>query len=322
MDNKWSVEPIDEEVIGWNIIDNYSDAPEGMDSVAVVLINDDIQASKDNAALISTAPELLMACKRALVHLDKKLPLYDELEYLINKAEGLEGEVEVLSYFDDIDNIYPESVINIDFSENKCTFVSNAKMSEVFAFQDFGDEVGLIILNISGDFLFEENIDEYDLKYPIGHLISKTTFNDFIEFMSDKYTCLKEFMTEFDSQSEDVPLRSFINNIFFDEFANNYMRELSLMEYLEKYPLILDTDELYMDLSLPKFLEDCPHAIHADIEVSYNGQTVQGIIFYREKENKFFIYNQAQKSVSFFMIPNNDLDKECTSLKFIDLIQN
>lgn len=320
MDNKWSVEPIDEDVIGWNIIDNYSDAPNGMNSVAVVLINDDIQASKDNASLISTAPELLVACKRALVHLDKKLPLYDELEYLINKAEGLEGDIHTLSYFDDMDTIYPESVINIDFETNKCTFVSNAKMAELFAFQDFGDDTGLIVLNISGDFLFDETIDEYDLRYPIGHLLSKSTFNDFIEFMSNKFASLKEFMTDFDSQSDEVSFIAFINNIFFDEFADRYTKELTLFEYLDRYPLILDTEELYMDLSLPKFLDNCPHALHADIKVSYNGQSVTGIIFYREKEDKFFIYNQAQGSVSFFMIPNKDEDKNNTTLKFIDLI--
>ena len=319
--DKWTIEPIDDEVIGWNIIDNYSDAPEGLDSVAVVLINKDVEESKSNAALISTAPELLMACKRTLTHLDKKLPLYDEIEYLINKAEGLEGNIETLSYFDDMDNIYNDSVINIDFKENKCTYVSKATMFELFSFQSFGEDAGLIVFNVSGNFSDDDNFDEYDLKYPIGHLLSKSVYKDFTEFMADRYETLKDFMMEFDRQDDGVSFRGFLNDIFFDEFAFRYTRTLNLYDYLDKYPLVVDTEELYMDLNLPKFLENCAHAMHADINVTYKDQSVQGIIFYREKENKFFIYNQAQKSVSFFMIPNEEEDKKNTELEFIDLIQ-
>lgn len=322
MRSKWTIEPIDEDdVIGWNIIDNYSDAPEGYDSVAVVLINNDIEDSKSNAALISTAPELLVACKRALTYLDKNLPLYEEIEYLVNKADGLEGDINSLSYFDDMSDIYKESVLNLDFEQNKCSFVTNAQMSELFSFHNFGDEIGLILLNISGDFMYDENFDDAFLRYPIGHLISKKVYDDFIVFMTNKYENLKAFMTDFESQDNDVSLRSFLLDMFFDEFAYKYNRKMTLKSYLETYPLMLDSEELYMDLNLPKFLENCPYAMHSDIEVSYNEQKVTGIILYREKEDKFFVYNQEQKSAAFFMIPNLPEEKEIATVEFIDLIQ-
>ena len=38
-------------------------------------------------------------------------------------------------------------------------------------------------------------------------------------------------------------------------------------------------------------------------------------------EDKFFVYNQEQKSATFFMIPNILEETEQTTLEFIDLIQ-
>jgi len=322
MNSKWIIEPIDEDgVLGWNIVDSYSNEPEGYDSVAIVLANNNIEESKSNAALISTAPELLVACKRALTYLDKNLPLYQELEYLVNKADGLEGDIESLSYFDNMSDMYKESVLNLDFEQNKCSFVTNAQMSDLFSFHNFGGGTGLIVLNISGDFMYDENFDDAFLRYPIGHLISKKVYDDFIVFMTNKYENLKAFMTAFEAQNNDVSLRSFLLDMFYDEFAPKYHRQMTLKNYLETYALMLDSDELYMDFNLPKFLENCPYTMHSDIEVSYHEQKVSGIILYREKEDKFFVYNQEQKSATFFMIPNVDEETEVTILEFIDLIQ-
>lgn len=322
MNNKWILEPIDEDdVIGWNVIDTHSDAPEGYNSVAVVLVNNDIEESKSNASLISTAPELLIACKRALNYLDKNLPLYDEIQYLVNKADGLEGDIETLSYFDDISDTYKESVLNLDFKDNKCSFVTNATMSELFSFKNFGDGIGLIALNISGDFMYDDDFDDSYLRYPVGHLIGKQVYNDYVGFMSNKYPDLASFMNDFDAQESNISLRSFISDMFFNEFAENYIREMSLYEYTETYPLMVDTDDLYLSFNLPKFLENSPYAMHPDIEVCYREQVVKGVLLYREKDDKFFVYNQEQKTAAFFMIPNTDEEKKSATLKFIDLIQ-
>ena len=55
--SKWIIEPIDEEICGWNIYDSTKDVNDVSSSVAVVPINDDLDTSKCNAALISSAPE-------------------------------------------------------------------------------------------------------------------------------------------------------------------------------------------------------------------------------------------------------------------------
>lgn len=325
MRDKWILDPINEDFIGWNILEN-NQLTEDMNAVAVVLVDDSLEKGKDNAALISTAPELLDMCKKIINNLDRKSPIYEELENVICKAEGIEGNQEALNYFDDVDlsnSEYYESVINIDFAENKCTYLSNATMRETFSFHDFGDNVGLLALNITGENNYNDDVDEQILRYPLGHLLSRSVYEDFINYTSSIYPQLKDFMDDFDKEeNESLSLREFINNIFFDEFANNYIRETSLSEYLKEYPLVFDTDELYIEFSLPNFLEDCPHSLHADIEIYYNNQTVKGIIFFIEKENKFYIFNQEDNSVSFFMIPNDTQAKENTFLRYIDLTQN
>lgn len=318
--DKWRIEPFNDEIIGWNII--KSDDPTDNDylnSLAVVLCNEDLEESKSNAALISTAPELLDVCKRALTHLNKNLPLYDEIEYLINKAEGLEGDIESLSFFDDLEN-YPESVIEMDFKNNRCSYTSNATMNQLFLFQSFSDDVGLPMLNISGDFLVDDNFDMYDLRYPIGHIMSRNVFNDFVSYISDIYPTLKSFMTDFESQSEEVSLRDFVNDLFFKEFALKYKTCMSLDAYLDKYPLISDNDDIYMESKLPNFLENCPYAIHLDIIAKYNGQETQGVLLYNESKDTFYVYDQNDKSISFFMIPNSEEEKKKAMLEFIDLL--
>lgn len=325
MRDKWILDPINDDFIGWNILEN-NDSKEEMSTVAVVLVDESLEKGKENAALISTAPELLDMCKRILNSLNKKSPIYSELESLIYKAEGIEGNQTALSYFDDIDlagRDYFESVINIDFIENKCTYLSNAKMKETFSFHDFGDGVGLLTLNISSENNYNDEIDEQVLKYPLGHLLSYSVYNDFIQYMSNKYPQLKDFMNDFDKEENgELSLREFINNIFFDEFAYNYNRETNLYDYLKEYPLVYDTDELYIEINLPNFLENCPHSLHADIEILFNNQFVKGIIFYIEKDDKFYIFNQEDNSVSFFMIPNDDESKVNTTLRYLDLTQN
>lgn len=325
MRDKWILDPINEDFIGWNILE-YNPSIDDRAAVAVVLVDDSLEKGKDNAALISTAPELLSVCKKIFNDIDRTSPIYEELENVIYKAEGIEGNQEALGYFDDMDLTdinYFESVINIDFAENKCTYMSNATMKETFSFHDFGDDVGLISLNISGENNYNEDIDEQILRYPIGHLLSSSVYEDFIEYISGRYPQLKDFMSDFDNdENEELSLREFINNIFFDDFADNYIRELSLSEYLNEYPLVFDTDELYIEFNLPKFLENCPHSLHADIDISHNGQNVKGIIFYIEKEDKFYIFNQEDNSVSFFMIPNDEQSKNNAFLKYIDLIKN
>ena len=319
--DKWKIEPFNEEVIGWNII-KTNDTPneEYSNSVAVVLVNKNLQESKDNAALISTAPELLEVCKRALTHLNKNLPLYDEIEYLINKAEGMEGDLEALTFFDNLEE-YPESVIEINFKENKCTYTPDATMSQLFSFQAFADNDGLPMLNIDGDFLLDDNFDMYDLRYPLGHIMSRSVFNDFVAYASNVYPTLRDFMVDFEAQAQDVSLRDFVNDLFFNEFALKYKTEMSLDEYLSKYPLILDNEDVYMELKLPKFLENCPYALHLDIIAKFNGQESQGILLYNETKDNFYIYDQTEKSISFFMIPNTKEDKKKATLEFIDLLQ-
>lgn len=323
MEENWILDPINEEFIGWNILSENS--TEGhLSPVAVVLVDNDLEKSKNNAALISAAPDLLRISKELLDNMNSNHPMYKDLSYIIAKAEGRQGDLEILNCFDDFNlNVEEEaeSVINIDFKSNKCTYVSNAKMSEVFSYQSFGDNIGLLVLNLSTENNFED-VDEQSLIYPVGHLISHSVYNDFIEYLSGIYGKLKDFMSDFDRQDEGLSLRGFINNLFFDDFANNYIREITLEEYLDEYPLVHDTEELYIELNLPNFLEDCAHSLHGDIEVTYNGQTVSGIIFYIEKENKFYIFNHEDKSVSFFMIPNDDLSKQSTKLKYIDLIKS
>lgn len=282
--DKWRIEPFNEEVIGWNIVKSEDEVDdEYMNSVAVVLVSESLEESKSNAALISTAPELLEVCKRALTHLNKNLPLYSEIEYLINKAEGLEGDLETLTFFDNFEQ-YPESVIEMSFKDNKCTYISNATMNQLFSFQAFDDDAGLPMLNIDGDFLVDDNFDMYDLRYPIGHIMSRNVFNDFVSYASNIYPTLKSFMTDFESQAQEVSLRDFVNDLFFNEFALKYKTEMSLDEYLSKYPLILDNEDIYMELKLPSFLENCPYALHLDIIAKYNGQESKGVLLYNESK--------------------------------------
>lgn len=310
--SKWIIEPIDEEICGWNIYDSTKDVNDVSSSVAVVPINDDLDTSKCNAALISSAPELIDACTKALPYIPKDSELYEEIIYLINKSKGLTDDVSVLGYFDDIS----ESCIDINFEDNKCVYIPSATMRDLFFFEDLGDNAGLLGINISGDFpnMYLQN----EIQYPIDKLISKKVFNDFVEYMESIYPTLKDFMFDFDNQGNG--LRKFVSNVFLGEFSNKYNRTISLAQYLDEYMLMYDSEEFFINTQLPNFLKNSPYTPHSDITVKFRNESAIGIIFFNEKENKYYVFNKEDRAISLFVINNTKEHTENTILSFKDFL--
>lgn len=185
----------------------------------------------------------------------------------------------------------------------------------------FGKDIGLISLNVENISQNEENEDIFlNLQYPLGELISKETFDKFLEQITDKYTNISGLLDAVDDDYDDISLNYVINHDFKKEFRQKYFRELSLEEYLKLYPLVKDSDSIYLDIELPDFLENQQHSLHLDIEVVRNGTSTNGLIVYREEEDNFYIYNKDEKCVSFFIINNTEENLKNTKLKLYDFI--
>ena len=317
METKWNLEAIDEESDGWRVFENSPNSSENnQDTVAFVHLLDNLEQSESNASLISTAPELLAKCKEILGFLDKNSNTYKDLENLILKAEGKDYMNDELNYFRNYQEVVPKIVISFDLIANTCLYEKNASISELFFFEPFSDDLGIIGMNVSNN---NSSIDEMDMIYPINELISEEVYYDFVKTLDKQYSNLENFMKNYESVN-NLSFRDFLTNVF-DGFSKKYLKEITLKEYLDIYPLIKDNEEFYTNSNfLPKFLESAPHTLHTDIKITYNNQTVDGVLFYIEKENKFFLFNKKQKSINFFMIPNEDYSKSTTKVSFLDLI--
>lgn len=101
--NKWIIEPLYDEIIGWTIYNtNNTDKEHKEESevVAIIPIANNVEAAKSNTALISNAPELLDICIKALEYVDITSDLYRDMESIINKALCIEDLDENLLCFD------------------------------------------------------------------------------------------------------------------------------------------------------------------------------------------------------------------------------
>ena len=313
----WNIKPIEIEGLGWIIKENE-------ENVAMVLLEHDIDKSKNNAALIGTAPELLDLCNELLTHIDENSEVYEKAQVIIQKAQGLCGLEEELSYFDDFifkmeQNI---KVIEVDLDENKFSYKGEATMDETFGIVPVDDEIGILMIDISIKSTSDDIEEYYWMKYPIPDLISKNTYHKFIQCLSKKYSNLSELITDYEKQPEDVTFQEFLEDIFYGEFSEQFKRSLSLEDYLKEYHLVFDTEELYMEAELPTFLQGCSHIMHLDVEVTIKGETINGMIFYKESDDKYYIYNKEDKAVSLFMIQNTLEERSSTQIKFNDYLQS
>lgn len=316
---KWQLEPIKDEFLGWRLVDR-SISNNIDNTISFIRITNSLEKSVSDAALIVNAPELFDMCKKFLDMIDIEHPLYEKLVDLIFKAEGLEGDTEPLEYFDDIyeDHLTNKSIMHISLKDNKCSYQSDAKMSELFSYYDISDNTGIIMLNVSGDFTDYEEYSHLDLRCPIGHLVSLNTYNEYIDYMSKLYPNMKALMTTYENLDLDIAFNKFIYDDFINNFGKNYLREMSLQEYLNTYSLVTPDDGFCLTLLLPKHFEGCPNSIHLDISVTHNNNTETGIII--EKDNRYFVYNQQNKFTSLFIINNNEADKKAAKLQFHDFL--
>lgn len=302
MTEHWTAVPIKEEGYeGWDI--NYLN--EDSDDRLIASIPNNSEQSIKDAELISRAPELLDMCKKCLsVITDSKLK--KELEEVINSSESINENLALPEKIQ-------ENIFTIDFDEDIYNYIPEASIKQFILFEPYYDlATGSIRLNISGDStLFVDNL-LCDYSRPINYIMSKKNAKEFISIMYEKYKTLGD-LVEASSKSSKNLLEVILDE--FETFAEKYKTKTSLSKYLEKYPMVVNT-QYEKNSDLLKY----PRSIHSKIKITNGNKTIEGTLYLKEQINSFVIYNGKGKNLEFSVIKNSPEVLNTVMAEYIDLI--
>lgn len=197
-----------------------------------------------------------------------------------------------------------------------------SKIEDIILFEEFYNGLGFIRLNIGGpDEYFISEDSNHDIRVIKRNLISKHVFNNIVELLKTKYIFSSEFFKEYDDVSNSG-LGKYLLEIIDGLCSEKYKKTMSFYEYLEKYPLInADNGIVESTNSSPSF-KDSDFSIHSSFNIYINDSCFEGMFYYRESDNKYYIYNVFKDELILSPILNKEDILRNTKIEFIDYIDS
>ena len=152
-------------------------------------------------------------------------------------------------------------------------------------------------------------------------VLSSGVAESIISKLSDKYNFITDFISEFEKSNLNS-ISDFTYNIIDEFISADYEKEMSLYDYLFKYPLLDNDNNLINIKYTPSVLSDCSFSIHPLLNVNYgSNEQAEGMLFYSKQSKKYYIYNLSNKELIFTTINNDNRSLKEVNVRFIDFIQ-